>query len=355
MARIDTSDWKEFVVGDLFPRFVKPEVLHSRQVIEVDEGIPYIVRTKFGNGVKCRVHPVEDVEPSPAGVITWGAENATFFYQEEPFLSGRDIYYIDTREYSPMICMFLSSCLQTVTHKYPYNFGLFPDLLKEERIKLPVDANNDPDWVYMDDYMSEVMRESEASLENLRQADGDRHAVDIAGWKEFTVGELFDIHPTSAYKMTNAQLMDDGDNPVVVNSSYSNGVGGYTSLETTERGNLVTFSDTTTAEAVFYQPDAFVGYPHVQGMYPKGEYAAMWGELHLLFFVTVFKQSAKLQGFDYAFKFTREIAAGMKVPLPVDADGHPDWKYMENYMSEVMQTSEGILPDLSDVGGGGRA
>ena len=31
--------------------------------------------------------------------------------------------------------------------------------------------------------------------------------IDAKGWKPFIVGELFDIHPTKAYKMTNAQLM----------------------------------------------------------------------------------------------------------------------------------------------------
>lgn len=83
MAKIDTSGWKPFVVGELFPSMVKPPVLHARQVVETDEGIPYVVRTKFNNGIKCRVHPVSDVTPSPAGVITWGAENAAFFYQAE--------------------------------------------------------------------------------------------------------------------------------------------------------------------------------------------------------------------------------------------------------------------------------
>ena len=161
---MNVSEWREFVIGDLFSNFVKPAVLHTRQVVETDEGVPYVVRTKFDNGIKCRVQPVDGVEPSPAGVITWGAENATFFYQAEPFLSGRDIYYVDTREYSPLTCMFLASCLQTITHKYPYNFGLFPDLLKEERIKLPVDASGEPDWAYMDEYMRYVMENSETDL-----------------------------------------------------------------------------------------------------------------------------------------------------------------------------------------------
>lgn len=169
LVRMNTERWQEFQIGKLFPKIVKPPVYHTREVIEDEAGIPYVVRTKFGNGIKCRVQSMDGVEPSPAGVITWGAENAAFFYQAEPFLSGRDIYYIDTREYSSRICLFLASCFQTVAHKYPYNFGLFPDLLREERIRLPITQGGEPDWAYMDAYMSEVMRKVEGSLDALRQ------------------------------------------------------------------------------------------------------------------------------------------------------------------------------------------
>ena len=160
--------------------------------------------------------------------------------------------------------------------------------------------------------------------------------IDTSEWKEFVIGDLFDIHPTAAYKMTNTQLMDGGNNPIVVNSSYNNGIGGYTSQETTETGNIVTFSDTTTADAIFYQANNFVGYPHVQGMYPKGEYADMWNENQLLFFVVAFKKAAQLCGFDYGYKFTREIAVTMKVLLPITQNGDPDWVYMDEYMSDIV-------------------
>lgn len=30
--------------------------------------------------------------------------------------------------------------------------------------------------------------------------------IDTSEWKEFRIGDLFDIHPTSAYKLTNAEL-----------------------------------------------------------------------------------------------------------------------------------------------------
>lgn len=173
--------------------------------------------------------------------------------------------------------------------------------------------------------------------------------IDTSGWKEFLVGDLFDIHPTKAYKMTNAQLMDDGDNPVVVNSSYNNGIGGYSTQEATEKGGMITFSDTTTADAIFYQPIDFVGYPHVQGMYPKGKYAEKWDEKQLLFFVVVFRKAAVLCGFDYANKFTREIASAMEVSLPVDASGDPDWAYMDEYMSAVVKESGASLENIGKV------
>lgn len=96
---IDTCEWKEFKVGTLFTMF-KPPVLHDRQVLPSANGLPYVVRTKFKNGIKDLVVTDEPVDPSPAGVVTWGSENASFFRQELPFYSGRDIYYLDTRQLS---------------------------------------------------------------------------------------------------------------------------------------------------------------------------------------------------------------------------------------------------------------
>lgn len=161
---VNISQWKEFKIGELFPKIKKPLVLHNRQVIEDENGIPYIVRTKFDNGIKCRTQRNDKMVPSPAGVISFGAENATFFYQQEEFVSGRDIYYIDTRKLSARACMFLAACLQPVARKYSYSYGMFPDLLKTERIKLPVDSHGCPDWAYMDSFMKKIMKETEVVL-----------------------------------------------------------------------------------------------------------------------------------------------------------------------------------------------
>ena len=157
--------------------------------------------------------------------------------------------------------------------------------------------------------------------------------IDTSKWEEFKVGDLFDIHPTKAYKMTNSTLMEnDGKYPVVVNSSYNNGIGGYTNQPPTEKGNIITFSDTTSSDAIFYQKGPFVGYPHVQGMYPKKPFENSWDEASFLFFLAIFRTKAINLNYDYVNKFTRDSASEMYVLLPVDENHQPDFSYMESYM-----------------------
>lgn len=146
------ESWKTYKIKDIFPNIVKPAVYHTREVKENPEGIPYVVRSKFNNGVKYYVErPNSNV--NPAKVISFGAENATFFYREYEWISGRDMYYIDTRGIDEYACLFITSCLQPIAEKYSYNYGMFPDLLKEEKIKLPANKNGDPDYAFMEKYM----------------------------------------------------------------------------------------------------------------------------------------------------------------------------------------------------------
>lgn len=165
-VKIDTASWHKFKIGSILPNIIKPQVYHTYQVHQNESGIPYVVRSKFDNGVKYRVSKLS-LQTSPAGVISFGAENSAFFYQEEEWCSGRDIYYIDTRDLSPHACRFLLTCLQKISSKYSYNYGLFPDILKEEFITLPATDACEPDWNYMDEYMRLIEQKVKDSFHSL--------------------------------------------------------------------------------------------------------------------------------------------------------------------------------------------
>lgn len=59
------------------------------------------------------------------------------------------------------------TCLQTIVEKYSYNYGMFPELVKKEEIKLPVNKNGEPDWEYMENYMKHVMQDTQSKLDKL--------------------------------------------------------------------------------------------------------------------------------------------------------------------------------------------
>ena len=349
MMNFNMDKWKSFRVGDLFD-IKKPPVYHTRQVIEDESGVNYVVRTKFDNGVKYRVKLTEGMTSNPVGVISFGSENSAFFYQEEPWISGRDIYYVDTKFIeSAYTCRFLTTCLTQITHKYDYNFGLFPKQLEQEVILLPATSCGNPDWDYMDQFMRSVDVKAIKAVETLQGLGDIRSSeyLDTSRWKDFRVGDLFDIHPTKAYKETNRTLFaENGVNPVVVNSGFNNGIGGYTNLDCTECAGVITFTDTAakSSESFFFQDRDFVGYPHVQGMYGKTH---SWTRLEGLFLASVLRATVTGR-FDFIKKMTRDVISDLIIKLPATTAGDPDWNYMSEYMKGIERKAENSLSSLEN-------
>lgn len=172
--------------------------------------------------------------------------------------------------------------------------------------------------------------------------------LDVRDWKYFQIGKMFDIYPTKDYKGMYWRDLDDGGTiPVVANSAMNNGIHGFCSLAPTEHGNIITFSDTTEDNTFFYQPEAFIGFAHVQGMHPVGR---EWTEKELLFFVTILT-FANRDLFNYGRKMRRDTISNSKVKLPAqkNEDGYfidsdkkfsddgfvPDWEWMDNYMKSL--------------------
>ncbi|MFP6253610.1 restriction endonuclease subunit S [Helicobacter pylori] len=183
--------------------------------------------------------------------------------------------------------------------------------------------------------------DEENALNVFNNSIGGNTPCDLT-WQSFRLGDLFEIRPTKAYNLTNHHLFDsNAKNPVVTNSSLNNGISGYSSLEPTEKGNQITYSDTTTSEGIFYQKRPFIGYSHVQGLYPL-KYHEFWNEKTLLYIVVAFKKVA-CGRFDYGNKFNRKIASEMSILLPTNQHGGIDFDFMHTLINALMkQTIQGV-------------
>lgn len=338
MSKIDTSNWGEFKVGDLF-EIKRPK---ARSEKNYSSGIiSYVSSGSFNNGVAKLLSPIDNEQLEKGKCITVSPLDGASFWQENDFLgrggSGASISLLYNNNLNQYNAQFICSIIRRSASSFDYKDLLGGENLKNLTIKLPIDVNGNPDWAYMEKYMANLDVAVSSSLTTLQSAKSQsKKKIETNEWKEFKVGDLFEIHPTKAYKLTNSELLDDGKIPVVVNSSYNNGIGGYSSQNATEKGNIITFSDTVDANTIFYQEKSFIGYSHIQGLYPIGQYKNTWTKYSLQFFISTFRKKALSLGFDYGNKFRRDIAKDLTIKLPIK-NGQPNWVYMENYMRNIEQ------------------
>ena len=158
---LNVERWKPFKVNELFE--VKYGInMELDTCIEAEpddtDAINFVARTESNNGVSARVKPVDGKEPQPAGLITCagGGSVLSTFLQEEPFYSGRDLYLlIPLYPMSKLAKLFCITVLKA--NKYRYSYGRQANItLPYLELMLPVDADGNPDFIFMDNYMKSL-------------------------------------------------------------------------------------------------------------------------------------------------------------------------------------------------------
>lgn len=345
--------FKEFKIEDVLTWQSQKEIDPLKipeLTVESDSIYPFYGQATINNGIISYLSLTESVLNNPDGkpTILIHSNNQNVVYLETPFYlkDGHGATSVLQSDFlNEKVALFLmTSIKKVITKKFSYNEKATKIALKNTYIQLPVNEKDKIDYKYMEEYISELEEERISELDLYLRVNHleDYHLTDkekkiLADYrngnityKNFKIGDLFDIHPTKSYRCTNRLLFKTtGKTPVVVNSSINNGIGGYVGLDPTEDGNMITFTDTTTSEGIFYQPNDFIGYSHIQGLYPMND--IKWSENSLLYFLSLFKKNATGR-FDYATKFTRKVAAEMLVKLPVNEKDEIDFDFMDSFM-----------------------
>lgn len=347
--------YKNFRIGDLFECRTGDVDLQQK---DINGKGTYFINSGIQNyGIKGKTDKLARV--FPANTITidfWG--NAFYRPFEYKLATHNHVFSLSGESIkNKLVGIYLACAMSYMKTLFSYNNMGTWSIIKDLSIHLPTTSRGDIDFAFMESRIRELeeerMRELEAYLAAAGFANCDltpeeqgalrKFNDQQVNFKQYTIGDLFEIHPTKTYGLTNASLFSTkGSTPVVVNSSVNNGIGGKIDKPHTEKGNIITFSDTTTSDAIFYQPFDFVGYSHVQGLYEKNH---TWIENELLYFLTNFKKNAEGR-FDYATKFTRVIAKSMHISLPTTHDGKIDYAFMETYISAIKKQTIAALKDF---------
>lgn len=91
-----TIKWQEFIIEETF-ELTNSTPYHKSDVIEAKNkfGLPYITRTSLNNGVEMQVEKEAKFNINAGNQIVFGAENADFFFQEHPFITGNKMYLLN--------------------------------------------------------------------------------------------------------------------------------------------------------------------------------------------------------------------------------------------------------------------
>lgn len=368
MAKIDTSGWREFRVGDLFTRlelkFIPDRKFIKASDVSLDKteeySLPLVNAKHSNNGIMYYGRPDEwESEEMTIDIVADGAASTGDVYPQ-PQRTGvlYNAYLIKpiAEQLTEYDLMFLSTVIQRcVKNHFGYDNKCTWDRLQDEMIKLPVTDDGKPDFVYMDAYMRKIMKESETSLKSLRRSDKSKTTVDTIEWKEFVVGDLFTKlslgikNPNFNKALDVSEVRTEEFNIPLVNAKHgNNGImyyGRETDFETAAMTIDIVQNGAIATGDVYPQPqktgvlwDAYLVKPNFE----------VRNERTLVFLAAVLEKAIK-DKFSYDNKCIWDKASLLTVSLPANKDGVPDVVYMDRYMSEMLDTASICLDALAKV------
>lgn len=283
-----------------------------------DKGIPFVSRTSNNNGVVARVELISGIEPNPAHTLSLagGGSVLSCFYQDEEYYSGRDLFILSPKKSMTKNEMLLYSYI-IESNKYKYNYGrqankTFQDLILPELSELENFNWNDinPDFKF--DKSSKKKQ---------------KNSLLIDKWKWFRLGFLFIIKGSKTTSLKDLELSGEGNYPYVTTQARNNGVCGFYNTYT-EQGGCFTIDSAIKGFCCWHEEN-FSASDHVEKLIPKfncNNYIAM-------FLTTIINMDQ--YRYNYGIKCSQTRIKNMKIKLPVDSKGDPDWQFMENYIKSL--------------------
>lgn len=339
MGKIDTSGWKKYRMSDL--GFT---VCHGSRITKAErvEGDTVFLTAGFENcGVVGTIGNKNiDVWEKPITVDMFG----NVFYHDEACAGDDNIYAFLNSELSRTAKLFVASSVASVTqNKYSYQQQFRQGDANKLSVYLPCTPNGDPDWAYMESYMANLETKVAESLTLLQAAkDAEKKKVDTREWGEFRVGELFEVKISKSVDKGGLEFAEDGEYDFIGRTPLNNGIQGKLNKLKFEANKEGTYSIAQIGMHVcqyrerkwYASQNIFVLTPFAEKSHKANKFIAT--------VITRYLDCA--YGEDtYATYPTAKTLPHLKIKLPVDKTGQPDWAYMEEYMRKVERKTEGML------------
>jgi Type I restriction modification DNA specificity domain len=282
------------------------------------DGVNFVARSRWRNGVTARVHAPSTIAMGEAGELTVALSGRSggvlsTFVQPERFITGFHVMILTPRDPQMTLAEKLWWARCIYANYYRYNFGRQANR-SLAKLVLPSVV---PDFV------------KATSVPELHDAHAplgrEAQIAPTSSWGRWPLGDLFDIRKG---KRLISRERARGATPFVTTSTQHNGIVEYINVEPMFPAGCITvpYNGEGGVGYAFFQPAAFCASDDVQVLVPPDgvDRAA------LMFVCTVIRGERYRYSFGRKWHLTRMKETPIRLPaLP---SGEPDWTAMSTYM-----------------------
>ena len=302
---------------------VSLEYQNCEELSFIQGGIPFVSRTSKNNGVVGYVDLIEGITPNPANTISvaCGGSVLSTFYQSEPYYSGFHILYLKPINNLTEIQM-LYYCMIIESNKYKYSYGRQANKTLKQIL---VPAIEDIPQTFYNFNVEEIKPKIE-------YYSNDFLDINTNTWRYFDMAELFPkLVKCKCGSAVN--LLNNGNDIYYIGAKKNeNGVMQKVEIEydLISDGNCIVFIGDGEGSVgyVTYQPEDFIGSTTLTCGYNE-----KLNKYNALFLVTLLDRER--YRFSYGRKYGKEQIKKMKIKLPADNDGQPDFEFMEKFIKTL--------------------
>ncbi len=155
---LSDTRWGEFYLKDIFNEIQRGKRL-KKEHHKLGK-VPYISSTSMSNGVDGFVGNKENVRlfSNCLTLANSGSVGSTFF-QPFLFVASDHVTKLGNSKFNRFVYLFISTSVRRLGEKYSFNREINDNRIKKEKILLPINEQDEPDYAFMEQYMREKERQ----------------------------------------------------------------------------------------------------------------------------------------------------------------------------------------------------
>lgn len=331
MISLDDRKWKQFKLTDIFTRIKNGRQYSKRRLTKGN--IPFAGASSMNNGItkfiQLNKNSPKAVYSHCIGIVCNGVSGRAYYYPSATYFSGDNVALFNPKlnQYS---ALFICTCIYQQHTRFEYGFKLRSSRFSYFKINLPINNKGQLDWKFMVDYIKQV-RERISNKKIHNKINHSQYSLDSRQWKQFKIKDIGKVIKSHDYPKKNRHK---GNLLYVGRTRFNNGVTDYI----TKTDNT---PDTIYKNVIAVNRNGSTGYAfyhEYQAYFSGGVRVIKIKHLNQavgLFLCTCIRQQR--YQFNYGFELGKNRLENLKINLPVDSEGQPDWKFMNNYIKSMVE------------------